>query len=127
VSAYLLALIVTVSSHHFNDVRDYNPFNPGLGIVVKLPYEWKLNGGQFYNSHKNNTWFVTVGRESDETRWAGLGIEVGVLTGYYGHRLLPMAAPYFRLGRSRLNLKLSILPVPRPIIGLQVRIGLRPH
>jgi hypothetical protein len=117
------ALVVTLASHHFREPPGrFQEFNPGAGI------EWccavwttHLGAGAYRNSSGRATVYGVVGGDRRVQGWFYAGVEAGIALGY--RRPLPLVAPYVRVGTDAWSVRVLVLPIARPILGVQVRVG----
>ncbi len=114
-----LFLVATLASHHFNDARHFQEWNPGAGIGMVVDRQWTVEAGGYRNSTNHPTWYAAVGLEH---RWAWLGVggELGLVTGYRWP-VMPIAFPYAVLILRRVDVKVDVLPMRSTILGVQVR------
>ncbi len=100
-------------------------FNPGMGYrVFDNEYRYKYVG-VFRNSHCNVAIQGMIGWESDRDDLFGVGIMVGLSSGY-GFPIV--GAPYIRVGGidNRINVNIMVLPIPdRSVYGFGVSYKLR--
>lgn len=115
----IAALVFTVASLHLNDRREYEQFNPGVGVEWVLDDVTRVGTGAYRNSSGRLSVYGTVNREMDLGRF-GIGVEVGGVTGYKWP-VLPLAFPFVRVSFGAWQVKVNVLPTTRPIIGVQVR------
>lgn len=118
----IAALVFTVASLHLNDSRDYQQFNPGVGVEWVADEITRAGVGAYRNSSARLSVYGTVSRELDMGRF-GVGLEVGAVTGYKWP-VLPLVFPFARVSVGDWQVKVNVLPTTRPIIGFQVRKAL---
>lgn len=109
----------TVASLHLNDSRDYQQFNPGIGVEWAVDEITRVGTGAYRNSSGRLSVYGTAKREMGMGRF-GVGLEVGAVTGYKWP-VLPLAFPFVRVSAGQWQVKVNVLPTKRPIIGVQVR------
>lgn len=108
-------LVLTLMSHHFRYERDFNERNPGVGIELPISGRpgYHVGVGGYDNSQSRLSIYALAGRG-----WTWGGVDVGAVTGYQ-YAVLPIVAPYLKLG----PVKVSVLPTPRPVLGVQLYLG----
>lgn len=79
-------LNINLTSYHFNQNKNYNEFNPGIGYEGKYQ-DWYIFSGAYYNSFKE--WSVYALGGYTPIHWQpthnsqlSLGIALGIASGY---------------------------------------------
>ena len=79
-------LNVNLTSYHFNQSKNYNEFNPGIGYEGKYS-DWRIFTGAYYNSYKHWSIYALAGYspihwQITQNNQITLGIALGVASGY---------------------------------------------
>jgi hypothetical protein len=137
---FRLTLVFNFTSHHFKQRhftengkrRHFNEFNPGIGFEYGLgkpggavePY---ISAGIYKNSIYRLSTYVSIGAETDRSKFLGIGIGGGLLTGYPDMKVPFAALPYARIGDAdHVNLKINVIPhiknLTPTVVGPQIRV-----
>jgi hypothetical protein len=142
-----LSLVFSGASHHFGQrgfmengtFRHFNEFNPGLGVEYRFgrlgSFDVNAGAGFYRNSVYNTSKYVSVGVETNGSKFIGAGIDAGLLTGYpdMGSTIAGMplvAIPHLRIGEAdKVNLKVEVIPPIKNLtpmtVGVQVRVPIK--
>lgn len=117
----LATIVFTIASLHINDSRHYNQINPGVGVEWAIDDASHVGAGAYLNSSGRWSIYGSLGRAWTRHRY-GVGAELGLVTGYR-YPVIPLAFPYITFSSGRFAVKINVLPIRRPIIGVQLRIA----
>jgi hypothetical protein len=129
-----------LASHHIHPYREFDEFNPGLGLECSITPRWAASAGYFRNSLGRPSFYGGAVFTPEMTHWGWfrLGLMGGLISGYnYGrwgigsnNRTGPVLAPTIitQFGRFAVNFIL-IAPIPQDrlpfTIGFQAKYKFR--
>lgn len=121
-----------VASYHINPDKDFEQFNPGLGVECWINDQWAVTGGGFRNSLRRPSWYAGGVWAPEFLHWGFVRLAAmgGIITGYnYGdwglgrnHTIGPVAAPLVMVAYKRVGINFIVVP-PIPSDDLPFTIG----
>jgi hypothetical protein len=105
-----------LGSHHIHPYRDFDEFNPGIGVECSVTSQWAASAGYFRNSLNRPSFYAGAVYTPEFAHWGWfrLGLMGGLISGYnYGRWGIgpndstgPVLAPTVitRFGRFAVNL-----------------------
>ncbi|SAK68467.1 hypothetical protein AWB77_02739 [Caballeronia fortuita] len=121
-----------VASHHVHPDKDFEQFNPGIGVECWVAPQWAVTGGYFRNSLSKPSFYGGGVWGPDFLHWnyVRLAVMAGLISGYdygsYGighnHTVGPVAAPLIMLEYKRVGANIILIP-PIPSSDLPFTLG----
>lgn len=121
-----------VGSYHIHPDKDFEQFNPGLGIECWPGDTWALTAGGFRNSLRRPSWYGGAVWAPEFLHWGYVRLAAmgGIISGYnYGnwglgrnHTIGPVAAPIVMVAYKRVGVNFIVIP-PIPSDDLPFTIG----
>ncbi|SAL54451.1 hypothetical protein [Caballeronia humi] len=121
-----------IGSHHINPDKDFQEFNPGIGVECWIAPEWALTAGYFRNSLSKPSLYGGGVWAPEFAHWGFIRIAAmgGLISGYpYGgwgfghdHTIGPVIAPLVMLEYRRVGANVILIP-PIPSADLPFTIG----
>lgn len=121
-----------IGSHHFHPDKDFEQFNPGIGVECWIAPSWALTGGYFRNSLSKPSFYGggVWGPEFLHWNHIRLAAMAGIISGYnygsygFGHdnTIGPVAAPLIMLDYKRVGANIILIP-PIPSSDLPFTLG----
>ncbi|WP_174770023.1 hypothetical protein [Paraburkholderia hayleyella] len=121
-----------LGSYHIHPKKDFEQFNPGLGVECWLGSEWAVTGGGFRNSLRRPSWYGGMVWAPEFAHWGLIRLAAmgGVITGYnYGnwglgrnHTIGPVLAPLLMVEYKRVGMNIILIP-PIPSNDLPFTAG----
>ncbi|WP_407672076.1 hypothetical protein [Paraburkholderia acidisoli] len=121
-----------VASYHINPDKDFEQFNPGLGVECWINDQWAVTGGGFRNSLRRPSWYAGGVWAPEFLHWGFVRLAAmgGIISGYnYGnwglgrnHTIGPVAAPLVMVAYKRVGINFIVVP-PIPSDDLPFTIG----
>lgn len=118
-----LRLVIILASLHLGYTTPQNGINPGVGVETHVAAHTYTETGIYDNSSNRASVYELIRWEDGPSR-VHLGVAAGMVTGYQWP-VLPLVFPYTRIGLTdRVSVEIDVLPVSRPIVGMQLGIRL---
>ncbi|WJF91812.1 hypothetical protein QS306_17245 [Paraburkholderia bonniea] len=121
-----------VGSYHIHPKKDFEQFNPGIGVECWLGQEWAVTGGGFRNSLRRPSWYGGAVWAPEFAHWGFIRLAAmgGIITGYnYGnwglgknHTIGPVLAPLLMMEYKRVGMNVILIP-PIPSNDLPFTAG----
>jgi hypothetical protein len=121
-----------IASHHVHPDKDFEQFNPGIGVECWVAPQWAVTGGYFRNSLSKPSFYGGGVWGPDFLHWhyIRLAVMAGLISGYdygsYGighnHTVGPVAAPLIMLDYKRIGANIILIP-PIPSSDLPFTLG----
>jgi len=121
-----------VGSYHIHPDKDFEQFNPGLGIECWPGDTWALTAGGFRNSLRRPSYYGGAVWAPEFLHWGFVRLAAmgGIISGYnYGnwglgrnHTIGPVAAPIVMVAYKRVGVNFIVIP-PIPSDDLPFTIG----
>ena len=121
-----------VGSYHIHPDKDFEQFNPGLGIECWPGDTWALTAGGFRNSLRRPSYYGGAVWAPEFLHWGFVRLAAmgGIISGYnYGnwglghdHTIGPVVAPIVMVAYKRVGVNFIVIP-PIPSDDLPFTIG----
>ncbi|MDE1139343.1 MAG: hypothetical protein V4793_07840 [Paraburkholderia tropica] len=121
-----------VGSYHIHPDKDFEQFNPGLGIECWPSDTWALTAGGFRNSLRRPSWYGGAVWAPEFLHWGFVRLAAmgGIISGYnYGnwglgrnHTVGPVVAPIVMVAYKRVGVNFIVIP-PIPSDDLPFTVG----
>jgi hypothetical protein len=121
-----------VASHHIHPDKDFEQFNPGLGVECWPGQTWALTAGGFRNSLRRPSYYGGGIWAPEFLHWGFVRLAAmgGVISGYnYGnwglgrnHTIGPVAAPVVMVAYKHVGANIIVIP-PIPSDDLPFTLG----
>jgi hypothetical protein len=121
-----------LGSYHIHPDKDFEQFNPGLGVECWLNNQWAVTAGGFRNSLRRPSYYGGGVWAPEFAHWGFVRIAVigGIISGYnYGdwglgrnHTIGPVAAPILMVDYKRVGANFIVIP-PIPSDDLPFTVG----
>jgi hypothetical protein len=131
---------VMLGSHHIRPYRQFDEFNPGVGVECALTPQWAATVGYFRNSLDRPSFYggAAYSPEFAHWSWFRLGLMGGIISGYnFGRfgvgserRTGPVLAPTAMTRFGRFGVNFILIPPIRAnnlpfTVGFQARYQFR--
>jgi hypothetical protein len=124
-----------VGSHHIHPKKEFEEFNPGIGVECWVSPSWALTAGYFHDSLSKPSFYGGGVWAPQFVNWRGfvrLAVMGGMISGYnygkwgIGHNSTvgPVAAPLIMVQYGRVGANIILIP-PIPSSDLPFTIGLQ--
>jgi hypothetical protein len=123
-----------IGSHHFHPKKDFEQFNPGIGVECWINSEWALTGGYFRNSLSKPSFYGGGVWAPEFAHWGVVRLAAmgGLISGYdYGgwgighnHTVGPVIAPIIMAEYGRVGANIILIP-PIPSSDLPFTMALQ--
>jgi hypothetical protein len=123
-----------IGSHHIHPDKDFEEFNPGIGVECWIAPQWALTAGYFRNSLSKPSLYGGGVWAPEFAHWGIVRLAAmgGLISGYnYGgwgfghdHTIGPVIAPLIMFDYRRVGANIILIP-PIPSSDLPFTIGLQ--
>jgi hypothetical protein len=121
-----------IGSHHVHPDRDFEQFNPGIGVECWIAPAWALTGGYFRNSLSKPSFYGGGVWAPEFAHWGYVRLAAmgGLISGYnygkwgFGHddTIGPVLAPVIMVEYGHIGANIILIP-PIPSSDLPFTIG----
>ncbi len=100
-------------SYHFDQDKDYNSFNYGIGGEYKFSSVASLTAGTFRNSNYDQSNYIGAYWQPVAIGWVKMGLVAGVFNGYSSNNnggWFPAVLPFLTIEGKRVGLNVMLIP-----------------
>lgn len=115
-------------SYHFDQNKDFNAVNYGIGVEYKFSSTTSLTAGQYHNSHHNLTHYIGAFWQPIKLGPVQMGIVVGGFNGYtntHNGGWFPAVLPAFSIESQWVGVSILVIPTIKDNIAGSVAFQLK--